>query len=115
MADARWVFVALTVTGIAAACWFYSRGYTLYYGDAEAHFNIARRIFDSRHPGYPQIGTVWLPFPHLITAPFAQNTQWWSTGLAASMAGVICFVLAGTFLFASARRFFGSTGGRCYH
>ena len=42
-------------------------GWTLYYGDAEAHLNIARRIVDSRRPGYDQIGTVWLPLPHLLT------------------------------------------------
>ena len=39
----------------AAASWFLSRGYVLYYGDAQAHLNIARRVFDSRTPGYYQI------------------------------------------------------------
>ena len=45
----------------AAVAWFHQRGYTLYYGDAEAHLNIARRVLDSRTPGPFQIGTVWLP------------------------------------------------------
>ena len=44
--------------------WCFERGYVLYYGDAEAHLNIARRIVDSRTPGPEQIGTVWLPLPH---------------------------------------------------
>jgi hypothetical protein len=35
---------------------------TLWYGDAEAHLNIARRIFDARERAMV-IGTVWLPVP----------------------------------------------------
>lgn len=101
-------FIALAVVAVCAAAWFYTKGYTLYYGDAEAHFNIARRILDSRSPGYNQIGTVWLPFPHLLMLPFVSNTGWWVSGLAASMPGVLCFVAAGTMLFAAARRFFGT-------
>ena len=45
------------------------RGYTLYYGDAEAHLNLARRVVDSRTPGLSQIGPVWLPLPHLLMLP----------------------------------------------
>ena len=42
----------------AAAVWFvYAHGWTLYYGDAEAHLMIARRIVDSLTPGYEQLGT----------------------------------------------------------
>ena len=40
------------------------------YGDAVAHINIARRVFDSRTPGLLQLGTVWLPLPHLLMIPF---------------------------------------------
>src|SRR5690242_11838123 len=103
------VFVALAVCGTVASLWFFSRGDTLFYGDAEAHFNIARRIIDGRNAGYKQIGSPWLPLPHLILIPFVRDTAWWSSGAAGAMAGVICFVFAGTMLFASARRFFGST------
>jgi len=42
----------------AGAVWFvYQRGFTLYYGDAVSHLNIARRIVDSRTPGPNQLGT----------------------------------------------------------
>ena len=41
----------------AAVAFFAWRGWLLYYGDAEAHLNIARRIVDSRTPGYDQVGT----------------------------------------------------------
>ena len=56
------LLAAISASGVL---WCSSRGYTLYYGDAEAHLNIARRILDSRTPGPEQLGTVWLPLPHL--------------------------------------------------
>jgi len=36
----------------------------LNYGDAVAHLNIARRVFDSRIPRFSELGSVWLPLPH---------------------------------------------------
>ena len=62
--------LALAAWSAAAVWFFYSRGWLLYYGDAEAHLNIARRIFDSQTPGYDQIGTAWLPLPHWLMLPF---------------------------------------------
>jgi len=102
---------AILVAAISflAARWSFERGYTLYYGDAEAHLNIARRVLDSRHPGFEQLGTVWLPLPHLLMVPFAMRDAWWRSGLAGVIPSSICFVLAGTFLFAAARRAYSST------
>ena len=70
--------MALLAASSAAALWLvYSRGWTFYYGDAEAHWNIAREILDSRTPGYDLIGTVWLPLPHLLLMPLARVDAWW--------------------------------------
>ena len=71
--------------------------------------NIARRILDSRTPGYDQIGSVWLPLPHLLFLVFAQNDLLWRTALAGAIPSGICFVTAGAFLFAAARQVFDST------
>ncbi len=90
------------VCGVAL-WWFYQRGNLLYYGDAVAHLNIARRLFDSRTPGYEQIGTVWLPLPHWIISWFARDTEWWRTGLAGGIPAALAQALAGTFLFAALR------------
>jgi hypothetical protein len=76
----------------------------LYYGDAEAHLNIARRVLDSRTPGYDQIGTSWLPLPHLLTMALAGDDRLWRSGLAGAIPSSVCFVLAGTFLFTAMRR-----------
>ena len=71
MRSSGWVPVdGVSVTALSQ---FYRYGHTLYYGDAVAHLNIARRIVDSRTPGLDQIGTVWLPLPHMLTLPFAGN------------------------------------------
>ncbi|MFB3828604.1 MAG: hypothetical protein ACE15B_17680 [Bryobacteraceae bacterium] len=100
------VFAALAALSAAAVWFFHSRGQLLYYGDAEAHLNIARRIFDSRTPGYDQIGTVWLPLPHLMMLPLVRDDAMWRSGLAGSIPTAACFVLAGLFLYLAARRAF---------
>ena len=99
----------LTAISVTAVWWCSSRGYTLYYGDAEAHLNIARRILDSRTPGPEQLGTVWLPLPHLLMLPFVTRDSWWRNGLAGAIPSAASFVIAGTFLFAAARRLYLST------
>jgi hypothetical protein len=102
------VVVLLAAISAAAALWCARRGYTLYYGDAEAHLNIARRVLDSRTPGGEQLGTVWLPLPHLLMLPFVTRDDWWRSGLAGVIPSAACFVLAGAFLFVAARRAYGS-------
>ncbi len=65
---------------------FYLRhGEILLYGDAVAHINIARRVFDSRTPGLLQLGTVWLPLPHLLMIPFLLSNWMWKTGVGGSI------------------------------
>ena len=96
--------VLLTALSAAAIWFFHGRGEILGYGDANAHLNIARRILDSRTPGYEQIGTVWLPLPHVLTMPFVANDYLWRTGLAGAIPMGLSYIAAGVFLFLSARR-----------
>src|ERR1700735_5233412 len=91
------VIVLLGAISLAAAYWCFSHGYVLYDGDAEAHLNIARRILDSRTPGPEQIGTVWLPLPHILLAPFSMSGSWWKSGAAGAIVSPACFILAGAF------------------
>ena len=91
-----------------AVAYFERSGSTLYFGDAEAHLNIARRILDSRTPGLSQLGTTWLPLPHLLMLPWVRNDELWKTGLAGAIPAAIAMTVAGTFLFASVRRIFSS-------
>lgn len=101
--------LALLAALSAAALWYVcAQGWTLWYGDAEAHLNIARRIFDSRLPGYHQIGTVWLPLPHVLMLSFVQSDALWRSGVGGAIPAAACFVLAGWMLFLAAQRLFGS-------
>ncbi len=99
---------ALAALSAAAVWFFFSRGYLLWFGDAEAHLNSARRLFDSLTPGYDQIGTPWLPLPHLAMMPFTRVDAWWRSGIAAAFPSAFCFVAGGIFLFAATRRVFAS-------
>ena len=97
----------LALAAAVAIAFFYSHGWLLYYGDAEAHLNIARRVVDSQTPGYDQLGTPWLPVPHVLMLPLVTHDALWSNGLAGAIPSGICFVLAGVFLFLAARRVLG--------
>ena len=98
------VFVSLAAIAGFATAYVNHSGWTLYYGDAEAHLNIARRILDSRDPGYDQIGTVWLPLPHFLMLPLVRNARLWCSGLAGAIPSSVCFVCAGVFFYASIKR-----------
>lgn len=91
-----------------AASYVRAQGWTLWYGDAEAHLNIARRLTDAREPGYEQLGTVWLPLPHLLSAPLARDNSWWRDGRAGVVPAAAGYVLGGLFLFLAARLVFQS-------
>ena len=74
---------------------FYLRhGDVLLYGDAVAHINIARRVFDSRTPGLLQLGTVWLPLPHLLMIPFLLFDGMWQNGVGGSIPSMLAYVFS---------------------
>ena len=88
-----WLLAGISAAiSIGALIFYYHQGAILLYGDAVAHINIARRIFDSRSPGLFQLGTVWLPLPHLLDVPFVVNGRMWQTGLGASIPSMIAYV-----------------------
>ena len=73
--------------------YYFQRSEILLNGDAIAHINIARRVFDSRTPGLLQLGTVWLPLPHLLMIPFLLSDGMWQTGIGGSIPSMIAYVL----------------------
>jgi hypothetical protein len=98
------VLAAALLLSAAALWWHFTQGWTLYYGDAEAHLNIARRILDSRTPGLEQIGTVWLPLPHALAALTVGSPGMWRTGLAASLVSALAHALSVWLMFLLLRR-----------
>jgi hypothetical protein len=90
--------LAACVSFISFAFYLQHNGLLLY-GDAVAHINIARRIFDSRTPGLLQLGTVWLPLPHLLMLPFLLSDSAWQLGLGASIPSMVAYALGAAGIF----------------
>ena len=84
--------LALAVSLISFS-YYFQRSEILLSGDAIAHINIARRVFDSQTPGLLQLGTVWLPLPHLLMIPFLLSDAMWQTGIGGSIPSMLAYVL----------------------
>ena len=102
-----WLTLALGGVSIAALLWYYAHQQILLYGDAVAHVNIARRVLDNRSwlSSFFQLGTVWLPLPHILMLPFVWNKALWMSGIAGSIASMAAYVAGalGIFRLVSAR------------
>ncbi|MDQ6949150.1 MAG: hypothetical protein M3256_23550, partial [Actinomycetota bacterium] len=83
-------------------------GYMTLYNDARSHLNIARHVTDSLTPGLAQLGSVWLPLPHLLMAPLAANDVLWHSGVAGAIVGGFAFVYSGVRLFGLVEEWTGS-------
>jgi hypothetical protein len=80
--EALAVLACCAAASLVASAWSWHHDALLNYGDAEAHLHIARRVIDSHRPGLTQLGSVWLPLPHLLMIPFVACFDWWRNGLA---------------------------------
>jgi hypothetical protein len=99
------IFVALlaALASVLAFAYCFPRGMVLLYGDAVAHLGIARRLTDSLNPGIRQLGSVWLPLPHLLMAPFAMKLAWWQNGMAGAIPSMAFYLLSVIGLYRLAR------------
>lgn len=88
----RAVTIVASLISLAAFLYYSRSAELLLYGDAVAHMNIARRVVDSRTPGLLQLGTVWLPLPHLLMLPFVWSTSLWSSGVGGAIPSMVAFV-----------------------
>jgi hypothetical protein len=91
--DLKLVAAVATAVSLISFLYYFQRGEILLYGDAVAHINIARRVFDSQTPGLLQLGTVWLPLPHLLMIPFLVSDKMWQSGVGGSIPSMIAYVL----------------------
>ena len=60
--------------------------------------------FDSRDPGPLQLGTVWLPLPHLLLLPFVVSRWMWRTGVGGAIPSMAAYVAGAIGLFQLVRR-----------
>ncbi|HWX92518.1 MAG TPA: hypothetical protein VNY29_07785 [Terriglobales bacterium] len=97
--ETAWVAVLAGCASVISFLIYFRREDILLFGDAVAHINIARRVFDSRTPGLLQLGTVWLPLPHLLMMPFLISKRLWQTGVGGSVPSMVAYVLGVTGIF----------------
>src|SRR5260370_3505660 len=97
--DYLFVAVISSVIIVNAFLFFLCRDQTFVHIDAIAHVNKARGLLDNLHPGLRQLGTTWLPLPHILMAPLAAIDPLWRSGAAGSLLSVVCFIGTSVFLF----------------
>ncbi|MDQ0261891.1 glycosyltransferase family 39 protein [Sinomonas atrocyanea] len=95
----RWLIALATVLSVAAFAYFYGRDATLAYSDAVSHLEIARRVVDGATPGIAQLGSVWLPLPHVLALPFVWVDSLYYSGIAGSIPSMTAFVVTALLLY----------------
>ncbi|HEV2400489.1 MAG TPA: hypothetical protein VGS27_26355 [Candidatus Sulfotelmatobacter sp.] len=107
--EVRLLLWLATCVSVLSFLYYFRRGEVLLYGDAVAHINIARRVFDSKTPGLLQLGTVWLPLPHLLMIPFIVSMKMWRTGAGGSIPSMAAYVFGVIGIFRLTRNALSST------
>ncbi len=103
------VLVSCAAGSMGAVAWSWRHGAMLNYGDAVAHLHIARRVFDSHQPRLTQLGSVWLPLPHILLIPFVQVYSWWANGIAGLIPSVLAYLAGCAGIYRLARRWMSPT------
>jgi hypothetical protein len=96
------IFFVTIVIGLSAAFFLYSidRFSLIYYADSVSHLVRAREFVDSVNPGlFEQLGTTWLPLPHLLLLPFTLVEPLFRTGFAGTALSLLCLAITSVFLY----------------
>ena len=59
----------LSAVSVFAFLYYMDNGLGLSYNDARSHLDIGRRVVEGLKPGLAQLGSVWLPLPHILMIP----------------------------------------------
>ena len=78
---------------------FYQNGLGLSYNDARSHLDIGRRVVEGLKPGFAQLGSVWLPLPHILMVPTIWSDFIWHSGISVALQSMISFVGTGLLIY----------------
>ena len=93
-------FVAtVAVVAVTATTWSAVTHSMLLYGDARSHLDVARHVTDGLRTGLTQLGSVWLPMPHLLLVPLVAINPLWHSGAAGAIVSGLCFLYGSIRLF----------------
>src|SRR3989344_8660520 len=95
----------LTMMAILSYMFYFNNGMSLNYNDARSHLDIARRVVEGLKPGIAQLGSVWLPLPHILMMPTVWNDFFWHTGLSGSLVSMVSFVATGYLVYLFLKQF----------
>lgn len=97
------MLAAAGIAGLGAAVYFSASGLSNLYGDGIAHLNIARKIVDARDAGlwerYVQLGSPWLPLPHVVMLPFVWIDSMWRSGWAGTIPSLMAHAASAWLLY----------------
>lgn len=97
---APWILVFGLIAVSLFCFWHFTQnGLSLAYNDARSHLNIGRRVVEGLKPGAAQLGSVWLPLPHILMIPTIWNDYFWHTGLSGAIQSMIFFVVTGVVIY----------------
>lgn len=92
-------FLVLTLISILTFKAYYDNGLGIAYNDARSHLDIGRRVVEGLKPGFAQLGSVWLPLPHVLMLPTIWNDFMWHSGLAGAIPSMLSFIAIGLLIY----------------
>jgi len=98
------IFIGLSVISIIDFLYYAHNGLDLAYNDARSHLDIGRRVVESIKPGFAQLGSVWLPLPHLLMGLTVWNDFMWHSGLSGALQSMISYIATGMMIYLLLRR-----------
>lgn len=93
------LLLALSIISVLSFWLYYQNGLGLAYNDARSHLNIGRRVVEGLTPGAAQLGSVWLPLPHILMIPTIWHDWFWHSGMAGAVQSMLAFVATGYIIY----------------
>lgn len=92
------VATMLTVMSVLSFIYFYMNGLGIAYNDARSHLDIGRRTVDGFKTGLAQLGSVWLPLPHVLMIFTVWNNFMWHSGLSGAIFSMLSYIGTGIYI-----------------
>jgi hypothetical protein len=93
------LILVLSAISISSFIYYMLNGLGVAYNDARSHLDIARRVVENLKPGFAQLGSVWLPLPHVLMLLTVWNDFMWHSGLSGAIPSMISYVATGIFIY----------------
>lgn len=106
------LIIILSIISIVSFIYYHQNGLGLAYNDARSHLDIGRRVVENLKPGLAQLGSVWLPLPHLLMIPTIWNDFMWHSGLSGAIISMFSYVLTGVIIYLFLKELYVSHLGR---